>query len=123
MSVAERIERLCRRYGDGELDDLPESASDALARILTIIRDGNAGEAITADLDLIEAALVSELDGLTEVTRGFQALRGMQGHPVAYVAVCPNGACSRRVVRTSATGEPVLCGITDRPLELIKLPT
>ena len=102
---------------------MPEPASGALARILTVIRDGNADEAILPDLDIIEDALVTDLDGLTGPTRGFQPLRGMPGHPVAYVLVCPNGSCSRRVVRTSPSGERVSCGITGRPLDLVKLPT
>jgi hypothetical protein len=123
MSVASRVERLCRRYGDGDLDELPEVAASALSRILARIRNGDVGYALLADLDLIDAALAAEVDGLTRPTRGYRPLAGMGGHPVAHVAVCPNGACSRRVVVTSDAGEPVECAILDLPLELIRLPT
>lgn len=123
MSVADRVGKLCRRYGDGELDELPPVAADALARILALVRAGTTGEALVPDLDLIDAALAGDLDGLTTPTRGFQPLVGMGGHPDAYVAVCPNRTCSRRVVRTSAAGVPVMCEITEQPLELIQLPT
>ncbi len=124
MSVADRVERLCLRYGDGDLDELPEPASDALARILASVRDRSSGENLLADLDVIEAAVVADLDGLTVPTRNYRSVRvGGGGHPVAYVAVCPNGACSRRVVRTSANGGTILCGITDQPLEVVRLTT
>jgi hypothetical protein len=126
MSVANRVEKLCRRYGDGELDELPEAASSALARILTLVRDGKAPEAddaLVRDLDIIEAVLVTRLDGFTVATRGFRPLTGMAGHPVAYVAGCPAGACSRRVIRTTTDGEPLTCGITEQPLEFTRLPT
>jgi hypothetical protein len=123
MSVADRVGKLCRRYGDGELDQLPPVAADALARILALVRAGTPGEALVPDLDLIDAALAGDVKGLTAPTRVFHPVAGMGGHPEAYVAVCPNRICSRRVVRTSAAGLPDMCEITGQPLELIQLPT
>jgi hypothetical protein len=123
MGVADRVERLCRRFGDGDLDEIPDNAAAHLSRILDLIRGGTTGDALIPSLDMLEAAMTATHDGLTIPTRGFRRVPGIDAHPVVHAWVCPENACSRRVLDYDTAGEPDPCPITGQPLKQVRLPT
>jgi hypothetical protein len=123
MGVADRVERLCQRFGDGDLDDIPGDAAGHLSRILDLIRSGTTGDALIPSLDLLEAAMSATHDGLTIPTRGFGRVPGISAHPVVHAWVCPGDACTRRVLDHETAGEPDPCHITGQPLKHVRLST
>jgi hypothetical protein len=127
VSLPERIEQLCRRNAEGEVDEL--AARDAavtgvLARILAGVRGGAPDpDQLTEDLDALEAAAVnSGLEGLTKSSRVFRDLpSSVSGDPLAHALLCPVRACARRQIVYGPDVPALECALTDRPLDHVRL--
>ncbi|MET7458239.1 hypothetical protein ABZT03_41715 [Streptomyces sp. NPDC005574] len=90
--VADRLERLCRLLGGGELARRAGEYGVAgpLERVLGALRAGRDPERVRADLDALDEGFARHgIDGLTTRTRAYQPLSGTVGHPVLRGWVCP----------------------------------
>lgn len=127
MSVADRVNRFCRLYGEGELDHLAGDAAEARDHVLQFIRDGGTGgaEELATALDVLERDAARRGGArLTAPNRGgVPRVPGGSGYPVASAWKCPHGACSRLVVQYSAGDgdEPDPCAVSGRELVRVGL--
>lgn len=127
MGPEERIERLCRRYAQGELTSFVAKAhaTPILDRILDAVRAGGAAlETVEADLDLLEAAMVdAQLEGLTVPRRAYKVVLDTPGHPVVFTWNCPRHACSRTEPAPAFGGTAPTCAIAGQSLDRKRLQT
>lgn len=123
MSVAERIEQLCRICEDAEFNGLlHEAGAEALlGRILSAVHAGASGTlTVEADLDALDDAFAAVgVDGLTTSVRAYQKLEFDTGHPRIQAWVCPLKACSRSEPVPDAQSAP-RCSVAAAPLELLR---
>jgi hypothetical protein len=127
--VADRLERLCRLLGGGELARRAReyAVAEQLERVLGALRAGSDPERVRADLDALDEGFARHgIDGLTTRTRAYQPLSGTVGHPVLRGWVCPAAhRCSRFVPRDTAApasdAGPV-CEALRTPLVRVEIP-
>ncbi|MFC0041820.1 hypothetical protein [Actinomadura rayongensis] len=124
MGLAARIERLCRYARGGALDDLARdlAVSDALDRIRAAVASGSFDRAaLEADLDALEAAADTVLDGLGGTHRALPRI-DIAPSTGLDVWMCPGRICSRVETRPAPSG-PHECSFRERALDLVRLPT
>ncbi|MFE1947231.1 hypothetical protein [Streptomyces massasporeus] len=127
--LADRLDRLCRLLGGGELARRAREygVAEHLERVLGAVRDGTDPEWIRADLDALDEAFARHgIDGLTTRTRAYQPLSGTVGHPVLRGWVCPAAhRCSRFTQHDTGTpggdAGPV-CEALGTPLVRVEIP-
>ncbi|MGW0291111.1 hypothetical protein [Streptomyces tuirus] len=97
--LADRLDRLCRLLGGGELARRARKygVAEHLERVLGAVRDGTDPERVRADLEALDEGFARHgIDGLTTRTRAYPRLSGTVGHPVLRGWVCPaTHRCSR----------------------------
>ncbi|MFJ4355962.1 hypothetical protein ACIP25_06650 [Streptomyces massasporeus] len=127
--LADRLDRLCRLLGGGELTRRAREygVAEHLERVLGAVRDGTDPERVRADLDALDEAFARHgFDGLTTRTRAYQPLSGTVGHPVLRGWVCPAAhRCSR--FSQHDTGTPggdagPVCEALGTPLVRVEIP-
>ncbi|WP_173060075.1 hypothetical protein [Phytohabitans houttuyneae] len=123
VGTKDRVARLCRRYGSGELDGYIAAAggTEILSRIRAAVAAGE-GETLAADLDALDDAVAAVgLDGLSTPVRVLPKVPGTTGYPVLDTEVCPHGVCSRV---EPPDGSPARrCAISGEPLRRLRLRT
>ncbi|WP_418955371.1 hypothetical protein [Streptomyces tritici] len=109
--VADRLDRLCRLLGGGELARRAQEygVAEQLERVLGAVRGGTDPERMRADLDALDEGFARHgVDGLTTRTRAYQRLSGTVGHPVLRGWVCPAARrCSRFTEHEQGAAGPV----------------
>ncbi|MFF7736519.1 MULTISPECIES: hypothetical protein [unclassified Streptomyces] len=126
--LADRIDRLCRLLGGGELARRAREygVAEHLERVLGAVRDGTDPERIRADLEALDEGFARHgIDGLTTRTRAYQRLPGTVGHPVLRGWVCPAAHRCSRFTQHGATPDgdagPV-CEALGTPLLRVEIP-
>ncbi|MFG2332464.1 hypothetical protein ACGFMM_22905 [Streptomyces sp. NPDC048604] len=127
--VADRLERLCRLLGGGELARRAREygVEEPLERVLGAVRAGAGPEGLRADLDALDEGFARHgIDGLTTRTRAYQPLAGTVGHPVLRGWVCPAARRCSRFTEDEA-GAPVgaagpSCEALGTPLVRVEIP-
>lgn len=127
--LADRLDRLCRLLGGGELARRAREygVAEQLERVLGALRAGTDPERVRADLDALDEGFARHgIDGLTTRTRAYQPLSGTVGHPVLRGWVCPAAhRCSRFTGHD--TGAPdgdagPVCEALGTPLVRVEIP-
>lgn len=116
-----RVSQVCTALEEeGFLDIIARAgATEILERIVAALRAEGSTETLAEELDLLEHRLAEiGLDGLTDSYRSYRPPPGAEGHPVVKVWVCPIGRCSRMATRMTQR-----CAATNRPFNLVRLPT
>ncbi|WP_406858972.1 hypothetical protein ABZO31_01490 [Streptomyces sp. HUAS MG47] len=97
--VADRLDRLCRLLGGGELARRAREygVEEPLERVLGAVRAGTEPERVRADLDALDEGFARHgVDGLTTRTRAYPSLPGTVEHMTLRGWVCPAARrCSR----------------------------
>ncbi|GGV82914.1 hypothetical protein ABZ178_27380 [Streptomyces massasporeus] len=127
--LADRLDRLCRLLGGGELTRRAREygVAEYLERVLGAVRDGTDPERVRADLDALDEGFARHgIDGLTTRTRAYQPLSGTVGHPVLRGWVCPAAHRCSRFTRHD-TGTPggdagPVCEALGTPLVRVEIP-
>lgn len=127
--VADRLARLCRLLGGGELARRAGQyqVDGQLERILDALRSGTDPERVRADLDALDEGFARNgIDGLTTGTRAYQPVPGTVGHEVLRGWVCPAARrCSRFAEEDAAApvaGAGPVCQALGTPLVRVEIP-
>lgn len=129
QDLADRLDRLCRMLGGGELARRAREygVAEHLERVLDAVRSGTDPERVRDDLEALDEGFARHgIDGLTTRTRAYRPLSGTVGHPVLRGWVCPAAQrCSRFTqLDTGAPGgdaDPV-CEALATPLVRVEIP-
>ncbi|WP_149182137.1 hypothetical protein [Streptomyces sp. TRM49041] len=122
--LSERLAAFCRELASGDLRPVAADAgaADAVDQILADLRSGTPEEALGAELDRLDAALIRYgiVGGLTPTARQYQASPAASdgGHLTAEVWACPRGPQGRcgRWHAIGAATDPPACAVDDSPL-------
>jgi hypothetical protein len=127
--VTDRLGRLCRMLGGGELARRAEQyqVAEQLERVLGALRSGTDPERIRADLDALDEGFARNgIDGLTTGTRAYHPVPGTVGHQVLRGWVCPAARrCSRFTEEDTAApdgGAGPVCEALATPLVWLEIP-
>jgi hypothetical protein len=124
MDLVTKVAVFCRELGEDTLQSLArkQQKEELLRRAQDAVRAGQAGPALEADLDAVDAMVKQEYgQGLFVVTRGFGPLPPYRGATGAQWWTCPHSLCSGRG-RVLPGQHPPVCAATSQELIAGPLP-